>query len=425
MDKILAPKAAAGSVRVPSSKSMTHRELIASALAKGKSLVTGVTWSDDIDATLSILQSLGATWDVQEGTDGLSISISGNFGKGEKEILCDAHESGSTLRFMIPIGLMAGVKATYVGRGRLVERPLTPYYTLFDEKGISYETKGGLPLTVEGTLSGGKYELPGDISSQFFTGLLFALPMAKEDSILKSTTELESKGYVAMTLDTLSRHGIVVYEKEAGVYEIPGNQTYKAGEFSVEGDYSQAAFHLVSGLIGGEVTLTGLDPHSHQGDKAILSILQEMGGQISVENGKVVAKKSKTHGITIDAKEVPDLVPVLTALASISEGRTEIINATRVRLKECDRLHAMAVELNKLGAKVTEKEDGLVIDGVPSLSGGEVDSWNDHRIAMALSTISFITKEPLTICGAESVNKSYPGYWEDFEKLTGGSGHGK
>ena len=414
MNKTITPGTLYGTLRVPSSKSMTHRELIAAALAKGESVLTGVTPSQDIEATVRILSLMGATFRSEEADDGLTFHISGGLTKQAGLLVADAGESGSTLRFSIPLGLISGNEVRYEGHGKLPARPLTPYYGIFEEKHISYDNDKGLPLTVKGQLSSGDYALPGDVSSQFFTGLLFALPLAEGDSVLKSTTTLESKSYVDMTLDTLARHGITVHEKTPELYEIPGGQSYRNGVFSVEGDYSQAAFWLVGGLVGGEMRLTGLSPTSKQGDKVILSILKEMGGHISEANGVITARKSETHGTIIDAEDCPDLVPVLAALASVSRGRTEIIHAARVRLKECDRLHAMAVELTKLGARIEEKPDGLVIDGVESLSGAAVSSWNDHRIAMALAVISPQCTGALTIEGAESVRKSYPAFWEDF-----------
>ncbi len=417
MNITITPGALSGSLRVPSSKSMTHRELIAAALADGESVVHSVTPSQDIEATVRILSLMGAKFISEEAEGGLTFHVSGGLSKQDSLLEADAGESGSTLRFSIPLGLISGNEVRYEGHGKLPARPLTPYYGIFDEKQISYDNDKGLPLTVKGHLKGGVYELPGDVSSQFFTGLLFALPLAQEDSTLRSTTTLESKSYVDMTLDTLARHGITIHEKTPELYEIPGGQSYRNGIFSVEGDYSQAAFWLVAGIVGGEISLTGLSATSKQGDKAILAILQEMGGHISEEGGTITAKKSDTHGTVIDAEDCPDLVPVLAALASVSRGRTEIIHAARVRLKECDRLHAMAVELTKLGARIEEKPDGLVIDGVENLTGGTVSSWNDHRIAMALAAISPKCTGALTIEGAESVRKSYPGFWEDFGKV--------
>lgn len=419
MNITITPGPLSGSLRVPSSKSMTHREIIAAALAKGQTEVTGISWSQDIKATCRILTLLGASMKKLESPEGITLHIEGGLRKQTGLLTADAGESGSTLRFLIPLALISGNPVVFTGHGRLSERPLTPYYRIFEEKGISYTTEGGLPLKVEGKLPGGHYELPGNVSSQFFTGLLFALPLADGDSLLASTTPLESKSYVDMTVDTLARHGITIHTRGEGSYEIPGGQSYKTGSFAVEGDYSQAAFWLTAALSGGHITLAGLSDTSLQGDKAIVSLYREMGGFIEKGPKGLTAETGRLHGITMDAENVPDLVPAFAAMAAVSEGTTEIIHAGRVRLKECDRLHAMAVELAKLGARITEKPEGLVIHGRPSLSGGTVSSWNDHRIAMALASITPKLTGPLTIEGAESVRKSYPRFWDDFRKLGG------
>ena len=419
MNITIIPHPLEGTLRVPSSKSMTHREIIAAALARGETKVTGISWSQDIEATCRILALLGAEMKKAEDEEGITLTIEGGFRKQDGLLSADAGESGSTLRFLIPLAILSGNRVTFTGHGRLSERPLTPYYRIFEEKGISYTTDGGLPLTVEGKLSGGGYSLPGDVSSQFFTGLLFALPLAEGDSLLKSTTPLESKSYVDMTVDTLARHGITIHDRGEGIYEIPGGQQYRTGHFPVEGDYSQAAFWLTAAFSGGHITLSGLSDTSLQGDRAILSLYRDMGGSIEKGPEGITAETAGLHGIVMDAENVPDLVPAFAAMAAVSEGTTEIIHAGRVRLKECDRLHAMAVELTKLGADITEKPEGLVIHGKPFLSGGTVSSWNDHRIAMALASITPKLTGPLTIEGAESVRKSYPRFWEDFRKLGG------
>lgn len=419
MKVTITPTRLEGQIRIPSSKSMTHREIIASALAHGESRLTGVSWSQDIEATVRILSLLGASIQRQEGTEGTTLLIKGGLKAQGKPVTAHAGESGSTLRFLIPLGLVSGNEMTYTGEGWLAERPLSPYYQIFDEKGITWKGKNGLPLYVKGQLLPGTYALSGNVSSQLFTGLLFALPLLEGNSRLVSTTPLESESYVKMTLDTLARHGITVNEAGRGQYEIPGNQTYKAGNFAVEGDFSQAAFWLAAGLLGGPITLKGLSMDSLQGDKAIVSLLRRMGGCIEETGEGLYAGKSRLHGIVMDAENVPDLVPVMAALTAVSEGTTEIVHAERVRLKECDRLHAMAVELSRLGARVEEKEDGLVIHGGVPLHGGVVSSWNDHRIAMALASISPAIEGRLTIDGADSVRKSYPRFWDDFVK-TGG-----
>ena len=311
MKVTITPTRLEGQIRIPSSKSMTHREIIASALAHGESRLTGVSWSQDIEATVRILSLLGASIQRQEGTEGTTLLIKGGLKAQGKPVTAHAGESGSTLRFLIPLGLVSGNEMTYTGEGRLAERPLSPYYQIFDEKGITWKGKNGLPLYVKGQLLPGTYALSGNVSSQFFTGLLFALPLLEGNSRLVSTTLLESESYVKMTLDTLARHGITVNEAGRGQYEIPGNQTYKAGNFAVEGDFSQAAFWLAAGLLGGPITLKGLSMDSLQGDKAIVSLLRRMGGCIEEPGEGLYAGKSRLHGIVMDAENVPDLVPVM------------------------------------------------------------------------------------------------------------------
>lgn len=420
MDIRIIPRALAGTVQAPSSKSMTHRELICAALAEGESVVDNVSPSKDIEATIRCMAALGAR--IEETASAYlgrrAYRTAGGLAKRDGPVTCACGESGSTLRFLIPIGLYSGNCCVFTGEGRLGERPLAPYFRLFDEKGIGYAAADGLPLTAEGTLTPGRYVLPGDVSSQFFSGLLFVLPLLPGDSELRAATPVESESYIGMTVDAMARHGVRVDRTEAG-WRIPGGQRYRPGRFAVEGDWSQGAFWLAAGLLGEDIAVTGLPAASPQGDRVVADILRRMGGALEAREGALCAAASETRGTVIDAEDCPDLVPVLTALAAVSRGRTEIVHAARVRLKECDRLHAMAAELAKLGARIEEKPDGLVVDGVETLSGGVVDGWNDHRVAMALAAVSARCAGPLTITGAECVAKSYPAFWRDFRSLGG------
>lgn len=421
MNITIQPTPLSGSILVPSSKSMTHRELICAALTAGESVVDNVSLSNDITATIASMEAMGAHFEeIPSRAEGRhAYRVRGGVHPMGAPLTVDAGESGSTLRFLIPIAVYSGNTVTFEGHGRLVDRPLTPYYLIFDEKGVDYATSGRLPITVSGILRSGLYRMPGDVSSQFFTGLLFVLPLLSEDSVLESATPLESASYIDMTLECMARHGVTIHEAAPGRYEIPGGQAYQAGDFSVEGDYSQAAFWLVAGLLGTGITVEGVSHRSTQGDRVITDILQRMGGNVERQGAAITAHPSRTHGTVIDAEDCPDLVPVLAALAAVSEGVTEITGAARVRLKECDRLHAMTTELTKLGARISEKPDGLLIEGIPALTGGTVDAWNDHRVAMALAAVSARCTGPLTITGAESVAKSYPAFWNDFQALRG------
>lgn len=411
----ITPTILQGNISVPPSKSLCHRAIIAAGLASDNCNIENVVFSEDILATCNAMRDLGVS--VTKGENNLIINGVDFSNTTKNEI--DCAESGSTLRFLIPIALLTGSEFTFTGSGRLSERPLTPYYKIFKEQGIKYNSSAGLPLTVKGKLKAGLYKLPGNISSQFITGLLFALPLLNGDSKIILTTELESKAYVDLTIDILSKFSVHIENIGYTEINVVGNQKYIARNYKVEGDFSQAAFWLVAGILGGEIQCEDMNIKSLQGDISIIDIILKMGGNISIEEGKINAIRSKTHGIIIDASECPDLVPILAVLASVSHGTTEIINAGRLRIKECDRLKAMATELTKLGGDVVETEDGLIIHGKESLRGGTVDSYNDHRIAMALSIASIRCRQPVIITDSACIKKSYPEFYKDFVMLGG------
>lgn len=422
MDICITPRALGGTVSIPSSKSIGHRDLICATLAEGESIVENISISQDIEATCRVLQAFGAVIEriPSAYTGRAAYRVIGGLKPQTQPVTADCCESGSTLRFLIPVGMINDQTVTFMGQGKLPKRPLDPYYQIFTDHHIPYTlTDGGLPMTVQGKLQPGHYALAGNVSSQFFTGLLLTLPLLDGDSVLESTTTLESLSYVTMTLDCMARHGVQVQWDGKNTFHIPGNQSYQAGTYTVEGDYSQAAFWLSAGLLGNPITCTGLRQHSSQGDEAIVTILQNMDGTIVGNDSRIQAQPSTMIGTTIDVEDCPDLVPVLAVVASCSEGVTYITHAARVRLKECDRLHAMAVELNKIGARIEEEPEGLIIHGVSGFTGGTVDGWNDHRVAMALAVASQRCQSPLTITGASCVRKSYPTFWEDFALLGG------
>lgn len=413
---VINPGVLEGEVKVPPSKSICHRAAISAGLSRGKSIINNVILSQDIDATCEAVKSLGAVVEKKEGF--LEIEGIERLNTGDKSI--DCCESGTTLRFFIPIAAASGGSTTFYGRGRLVERPLDPYYEIFNSQGIDYRTRGGkLPLTVNGRLRPGDYRVAGSISSQFISGLLFALPLLDGVSSISIIDELESKPYVDLTIDVLRHFSIEVVNNEYREFIIEGNQKYKPMDYTVEGDYSQAAFWLAAGVLGSEISCRGLGTESLQGDKVIQDIIKAMGGEIVQGKDKLTAVPSKMKGIEIDAAQCPDLVPVLAVLAALSEGVTRIVNAERLRIKESDRLAALAGELARLDADIQETRDGLLIKGREFLRGGTVDSRNDHRIAMALAVASIRCKEPVIIKGADCVRKSYPSFWEDFRSLGG------
>ncbi len=399
MNRILIPGKLMGQVAVPSSKSMAHRYLLCATLAKGESRVGNVSFSADIEATLNGVTALGAEFSVF----GKTVRIAGGSPKAKMDIDCG--ESGSTLRFLIPIALAAGggKAVTFRGHGRLMKRPLDPYFGIFREKGIGWKKEGNA-LTVEGRLPGGEYALSGKVSSQFVTGLLLALSLLPDPSEIRITDELQSKGYVDLTLSAMKAFGVTAENDGYRRFRLPGGQSYRAGDCRVEGDYSQAAFFLGANFLGSRVQVLGMNPNSIQGDRAILSVLEAM----------------KAPGeCRVDAGEIPDLIPVLAVCAAGRKGKTLFYNAARLRLKESDRLDTTAALLKGLGGNVEEGEDFLTVLGEGTLQGGTVDSFNDHRIAMAAAIASTICRESVTVKGAESVAKSYPDFWKDLEALGG------
>ena len=410
MNVTIQPTKLRGAITPPPSKSQAHRLIMAAALADGESVLSNVAFSQDILATISCMEQLGATW---EKLDEHTIRITG-VSAGQPLLQedglphFDCGESGSTLRFLIPIALAVAGGGVFTGHGRLMERPQKPYFDLFDEKSIVYELKDGV-LTVRGALEAGEYALPGDVSSQFFTGLLYALPLAEGNSRIRATTALESRSYIDMTIDALTHCGVQVEEQsgEHPVFLTQGVQIYRPKDGAVEADWSQAGFYYAALGAGNELRIGNMNENSRQGDKKIAAFYETLCTQ-----GEAV----------LDVADCPDLVPPLSAHAALrGTGQvTRIINAARLRIKESDRLASVTAVLNALGADIEELPDGLVIHGADGLRGGvTVDAHNDHRIAMMAAMAATRCEAPITITGAECVRKSYPNFWEDYETLGG------
>ena len=403
-----------GRTTPPPSKSAAHRALLCAALA-GEGRVNGILPSDDMNATLRGIRAMG----LQTERHGSTVTVTRGGVRGDT---VDCGESGSTLRFLIPIFAALGQSVTFAGEGRLPSRPLDVYADLLPKHGVSVSGPT-LPLTISGQLTAGDYALAGNVSSQFITGLLYALPLCDGDSHVRLTTPLESADYVTMTEAALKAAGIPVeVEWEDGHrvgWRVPGNQTYQARTYEVEADWSQAAFWLVAAGWGGELTVDGLDMASPQGDRAIADILTRMGADITTQDGRLTVRQAALHGCVIDATNVPDLVPILSVAAATASGETRIVGAERVRLKESDRLAAMAAELAKLGATITETPDGLIIRGVKTLHGGVVSGHNDPRIVMSLAVAALNADGAVIIDGAESVAKSWPSFFEDLNTIGG------
>lgn len=332
------PNKLKGEVIMCPSKSLSHRAIIAACLAEGKSVISNVILSKDIKATIAGMEALGAKITI----DGDKLFIEGT--KPSRKInLINANESGSTLRFLIPISLVCPEEITFTGENNLVNRPLELYYEIFDQYGISYSKPDNayLPLKINGGLKAGKYALRGDVSSQFITGLLFALPLLNGDSKIVITTNLESKGYIDLTLDVLKLFGIKIVNNNYQEFIIHGNQKYQPTNYQVEGDYSQSAFFLMAGALGADIKILGMNKDSSQGDKKILEDIKSMHGDIRFENDVLTCLPSNTVGATIDFSQSPDLGPALTVLASLSSGKSNFINAERLRIKECDRISSI------------------------------------------------------------------------------------
>ncbi len=409
MTLTITPSRLAGAVTPPPSKSQAHRLLIAAALGSGESVVRGVSHSQDMEATLDCLEELGAEF-TRRGDAVIVQGLGANAACPLRRMAyprLDCGESGSTLRFLIPLALALRGGGTFTGRGRLMERPQRPYFDLFEEKGISYGQRDGL-LTVQGRLTPGEYRLPGNVSSQFITGLLYALPLLEGDSYIIPTTPVESWDYILMTMEALFAAGVAAEEPREGCpyFYVHGGQSYSAGDFTVEPDWSQAGFWYAAMYLDNPVEIQGLNPHSVQGDKVIADHFARLGREGDGD---------------VDVSGCPDLVPPLAVMSALRPGKeTRLVNAARLRLKESDRLASVTAVLVALGADVAEGEDFLVVRGREALPGGvTVDSYNDHRIAMMAAIAATRCQRPITLTGAEAVNKSYPSFWEEYVRLGG------
>lgn len=402
MDISIKPSVLSGKLSVPASKSCAHRSIICAALADGVSRLSGVTMSKDIEATIGAMTALGAEFTVK----GSDIVVKGMGGRAAGSSVIDCNESGSTLRFMIPIAAAIGASTEFNGRGRLPQRPIDIYIRELGRNGVSFEHNNTMPFTVSGGLKSGTFSIEGDVSSQFITGLLFALPLLEGDSEIVLTSKLESRPYVDITIDTLRRFGVTAQECENG-FRIKGGQKYAPHDEKIEGDYSQAAFFYVANALGSQVELNNLEPDSVQGDKMIVRIIEETccGGTIGSYNA--------------DCSDIPDLVPILAVLAAFGSGESVIYNAKRLRIKESDRLVATADMLNSLGGDVTVTDDGLVIRPTGAMHGGTVSSFGDHRIVMAAAIAATRIDGEVIINGAEAAEKSYPAFFDDYTMLGG------
>ena len=432
MNVTIQPGALSGEIEAPSSKSEAHRLLICAAFAPGTTDIDCTTTSQDIEATIGCLNALGAR--IARTERGFRVrpvpgsAASDNLPAPAQESLLDCGESGSTLRFLLPVVAALGCDARLTGHGRLPERPLSPLYEELVSHGSELGPQGQMPLAVGGKLRAGRFSLPGNVSSQYVSGLLLAAPLLRAPVEVVVTEPVESRPYIDLTISALARFGVQVTETRvtdalghpARAFVAEGADGLSTpGHVSVGGDWSNAAFWLAAGALGnGPVAVSGVDVNSAQGDRQILAALALLGARVVRGPEGAAAGPDHLAGRTIDVSSCPDLVPPLAAVAAVAEGTTRITGAARLRIKESDRLATVSAAINALGGHAEALDDGLVIQGGP-LVGGTVDAANDHRIAMMAAVLATRATGPTTIVGAECVAKSYPAFFEDFQALDG------
>lgn len=411
----LHPGRLSGILSVPPSKSVAHRAIVCAALSGGMSRISPVDDSQDMRAMLQCMAALGADYT----REGRLVRFPGQIHKPEGMPVLDCLESGNTLRFLMPLSLVLKGGGRFLTGGRLAERPLGPYEALFARQRIVFERMAD-GFYVRGRLVPGRFEMPGDVSSQFITGLLLALPLLDGDSEILLTTPPESDAYLKLTIDTMADFGVYVQRTDPQRFLVKGNQNYKPRDYTVEGDYSQAAVMLCAGALGSNVSVQGLNYDSHQGDKAVIDLLTRMGADSVREDGACAMKANSLHGIRMDGCQFPDILPMMALVCCLSKGESRIENAGRLRLKECDRLAATVQELSGLGADIRAEGDAMVIRGREILRGGVLaDSHNDHRMAMMLSVAALHCREPVSLNNPSCVNKTWPSYWDDYKALGG------
>ncbi len=385
-----------GTIHIPPSKSYAHRAILCASLARGRSIIHNVDYNDDIEATIKAMKALGTI--IIKNGDCLEIDGTTTFIRNNVEI--DCKQSGSTLRFVVPLSLIYESQVHFVGEGELGKRPMNVYYDIFEKQGIGYLYRENvLDLYVRGRLRGGEFFIPGDISSQFISGLLFALPMLDEDSRIVVTSPLESKNYVHMTIEVLKSFGIEIKNHNDQEFIILGQQVYKPSVYSVEGDYSLAANYIVANALGNDIKIIGLNDHSIQSDAVIGKIIDDY------------------H--YIDGSQCIDIVPILSLYTSLKEGQSIISSIDRLKYKESNRLNATLDILNTLGCHIEYKDRHLYIQGESCLSSASVSSYHDHRMAMMIAIASSVCDGDIIIDDIECVKKSYPMFFEHFKQLGG------
>ena len=409
--KIIKADKLVGELSPPPSKSVLHRYIIASSLAKGISKIENISFSEDIIATIEAMKKLGAK--IEQKDNYLLIDGSDTFKNLNENIEIDCNESGSTLRFLFPLSIVEENKVLFKGRGKLFKRPMTPYFENFEKYKIKHSYINENEILLEGKLKAGIYAIDGNISSQFITGLLFSLPLLEGESKIIINGKLESSNYIDISLDCLSKFGIKIINNSYQEFVIEGNQSYKVGNYRTEADYSQAAFFLVANAIGSKIKINDLSENSLQGDKKIIDFISE------------IDKWSSKDTLILDGSETPDIIPILSLKAAVSGKKIEIVNVERLRIKESDRLKATVEELSKLNFDLIEKKDSILINSRENFKVNKnekvvsLSAHSDHRIAMMIAIAATCYDGEILLDNLDCVKKSYPNFWEVFLSLGG------
>ena len=418
MNVKIKPNEIKGKMKSIPSKSLLHRAIILSGIAKDRETILEQvnTISEDIEATLTCMEKLGAKTKV-EG-DSIRITSLGNIEKSKVELHCG--ESGTTLRLLLPLVSIFSKEATVDCFEGLRKRPIKELIETLEESGLYFKEKG-FPIKISGNINSDFFRISGDISSQYVSGLLLLSSLLDQKSSIYLTTKLKSRAYVNITIKVLRDFGIIVNELQEGVFEIYGgrDKILPPKEYQIEGDWSNAAFFLVGGCLGDSIKMSGLNLESSQGDKKLVEILKKAGAVLTCSNGCISSNRSHLSSFELDFSETPDLFPILSVVASLSKGQSILKGGERLKFKERNRIESTFQMLKSLGADVKKREDGLIIQGKEILDGGIVNSFNDHRIVMSATMASIKCKEPVSIVNAGAVKKSYPNFFADFKKVGG------
>lgn len=413
----ISPATLSGRITVPPSKSAAHRMLLCAALSDSLQEIRPACHSADIDATLRAARALGA--EITETADAFLVRGISKNRIPTQPVTIDCGESGSTLRFLIPIAAALGIPATFIGQGRLPERPIGELTDLLQAHGVAC-SNDRLPLTIQGRLNAGHYAISGNISSQFLTGLLLALPLVEGMATVSLTTPLESAGYIDMTIEAMKKFGVACH-RNGMTYQTVGR--YTSTDATIEGDWSQACFFLAAAAGGGSIEMQGLRPDSVQGDRSAIQHFSKFGLTITETAGAFSAhRNTPLNAVTIDCAQIPDMVPALAVTAALAKGDTRLTGAGRLRIKESDRIKTTLAGLHAMGIAAEELPDGLLIHGGTKPQGGIIDGAGDHRIVMAFAMLAAVAESDTVINGFSAINKSYPTFFEDYQSL-GGNAH--